>query len=42
MARVLRLIETGADGQRRGIDVLEISQPDTLRDIALTVLHGLG
>src|SRR5689334_19492499 len=34
MAWVLRLIETGADGQGRGIDVLEISRPDTLHDIA--------
>src|SRR5919205_1727987 len=37
MAWMLRLIETGADGHGRGIDVLEISRPDTLRDIA-----GLG
>ena len=37
MAWVLRLIETGADGQGRSIDVLEISRPNTLRDIA-----GLG
>ena len=34
MAWMLRLIETGADGHGRGIDVLEISRPDTLRDIA--------
>jgi hypothetical protein len=34
MAWVLRLIETGADGQGRSIDVLEISRPDTLHDIA--------
>src|ERR671916_1292131 len=37
MAWVLRLIETGADGQGRSIDVLEISRPNTLHDIA-----GLG
>src|SRR5918912_1214382 len=37
MAWVLRLIGTGADGQGRSIDVLEISRPDTLHDIA-----GLG
>ena len=34
MAWVLRLIETGADGQGRSIDVLEISRPNTLHDIA--------
>ncbi len=35
MAWMLRLVETGADGQgRSSIDVLEISRPNTLRDIA--------
>jgi hypothetical protein len=34
MAWVLRLIETGADGQGRSTDVLEIGRPDTLHDIA--------
>jgi hypothetical protein len=34
MAWVLRLIETGADGQGHSIDVLEIGRPDTLHDIA--------
>jgi hypothetical protein len=34
MAWVLRLVETGADGEGRSIDVLEISRPDTLHDIA--------
>src|SRR5689334_21033761 len=34
MAWVLRLIETGADGQGGSIDVLEIGRPDTLHDIA--------
>lgn len=34
MAWVLQLIETGADGQGRSIDVLEISRPNTLHDIA--------
>jgi hypothetical protein len=34
MAWVLRLIENGADGQARGLDVMEISRPDNLRDVA--------
>jgi hypothetical protein len=34
MAWVLRLIETGADGQGRSLDVLEISRPSDLREIA--------
>ena len=34
MAWVLRLIETGVDGQAESLDVLEISRPDDLRDIA--------
>jgi hypothetical protein len=34
MAWVLRLIETGADGQGRSIDVLEIGRPNALHDIA--------
>ena len=34
MAWVLRLIETGADRQAEDLDVLEISRPNTLRDIA--------
>ena len=31
---MLRLVETEADRQGRSIDVLEISRPNTLRDIA--------
>ena len=34
MGWVLRLIENGADGQARGLDVMEISRPDNLRDVA--------
>ncbi len=34
MAWMLQLVETGADGQGRSINVLEISRPGTLRDIA--------
>ncbi len=37
MGLVLRLIETRADGGTRSVDVLELSRPDDLRDIA-----GLG
>ncbi len=33
MAWVLRLVETGSDGQARGLDVMEISRPDNLRDV---------
>ncbi len=34
MGLVLRLIETRADGGTRSVDVLELSRPDDLRDIA--------
>ena len=34
MAWVLRLVGTGSDGQARGLDVMEISRPDNLRDVA--------
>ena len=34
MGWVLRLIENGADGQARGLDVMEISRPENLRDVA--------
>ena len=34
MARVLRLVETGVEGQERSIIVLEISRPGALREIA--------
>jgi hypothetical protein len=33
MAWVLRLVENGADGQARGLEVMEISRPDNLRDV---------
>jgi hypothetical protein len=34
MGLVLQLVETGAGGRGRGIDVLEIERPRDLRDIA--------
>ncbi len=34
MGLVLRLVETRADGGTRSIDVLELSRPGNLRDIA--------
>ena len=34
MGWVLRLVENGADGQARGLDVMEIGRPDNLRDVA--------
>jgi len=33
MAWVLRLVENGADGQASSLDVMEISRPDSLRDV---------
>src|ERR671910_1778234 len=33
MGWVLRLVENGADGQARGLDVMEIGRPDSLRDV---------
>ena len=43
MGWVLRLVETGVDGQCRSFDVIEISRPDGLGDIAnlgLTLAEG--
>ncbi len=34
MAWVLRLVETGPEGQAGSLDVLEIRRPDTLHDVA--------
>ena len=34
MGLVLQLVETGADSRRRSIDLMEISRPRDLRDIA--------
>ena len=43
MAWVLRLVETGGDGQAGSLDVLEISRPDNLRnvvDLGLTLAEA--
>ena len=43
MEWVLRLVGTGVDGQSRSFDVMEISRPDGLGDIAnlgLTLAEG--
>ena len=42
MAWVLRLVENGVDGQARGLDVMEISRPDNLRDVVLSGLVPTG
>src|SRR5438309_1261542 len=34
MGWVLRVVETGGDGRTRSVDVMEISRPNDLRDIA--------
>jgi hypothetical protein len=34
MGWLLRLVETGVDGQSRSFDVIEISRPDGLGEIA--------
>src|SRR4051812_49806788 len=34
MGWVLRLVETGTDTRARSVDVMEISRPDDLRDLA--------
>jgi hypothetical protein len=31
---ILRLVKTGADGEGRAMDIMEIERPDDLRDIA--------
>jgi hypothetical protein len=43
MGWLLRLVETGVDGQSRSFDVIEISRPDGLGEIAnlgLTLAEG--
>ena len=40
MGLVLQLVEVRADGQTRSVEVMEISRPGDLRDVAKLGLRG--